>query len=366
MFICAAVCLCVLLPGQAAQVQEGRNYGYVYSGTKSTSVDFVTASMEEGDMVLFGSSELSTPPDLVPEVPSVVFGRNPYGIELACIGEAYDQTLWHALAAGAYAPRLQNKKVAIIVSPSWFFDGGVDNSVFQTRFSYSLYRAFMANPSVSDTCKSYVQDRLRDQGIDDAVVRAGACSDALAWVNDAAYAFVDDLRIRNSLREVADEGIERDTRPATVPNFAQWRSHAVEDAQKRSTNEWGFDDDFYENNVGEYKDQIKDRLAGETFTETPEYDDFGLFLRVCQESGLEPLVIVSPISGDYYDWVGIDAATRRSCYDHILQICEAYGVQVADFSDKEYEKYFLHDQVHFGWTGWVDVEEAIYRFAKED
>ena len=88
MFICAGICLCALLPGQAAQVQEGRNYGYVYSGVKSQSIDFVVASMQEDDMVLFGSSELSTPPDLVPEVPSVVFGRNPYGVELACIGEA--------------------------------------------------------------------------------------------------------------------------------------------------------------------------------------------------------------------------------------------------------------------------------------
>lgn len=354
----------MFLPGQASYVQEGINYGYVYSGAKSQSIDFTITSMEPGDMMLFGSSELSTPANLVPEIPAVVFGRNPYGVELSCIGEAYDQSLWHALAAGAYAPRLGNRKVAIIVSPSWFVDGGLDDSLFQTRFSYPLYRAFMDNASISDACKDYVQKRLREQGIDDTVVRAGARGDALAWINDAAYAFADDLRLRSSLGEAADAGIERDTRPVAVPDFAQWRTHAIEDAKERSTNEWGFDDDFYENNVGVYKDQIKDRLAGETFSDTPEYDDFGLFLRVCQESGLEPLVIVAPISGDYYDWVGVDAAARRACYEHILQICDAYGVAVADFSNKEYEKYFLHDQVHFGWTGWVDVEAAIYDFAK--
>ena len=355
----------MLLPGQVSYVQEGVNYDYVYSGAKSQSIDFMIASMEPDDMMLFGSSELSTPASLVPEIPAVVFGRNPYGIELSCIGEAYDQSLWHAIAAGAYAPYLQNKKVAIIVSPSWFVDGGLDDSLFQTRFSYPLYRAFMANESVGDACRDYVRARLREQGIDDAVVRAGACDDALAWINDAAFAFANDLRLRNGLSEVAEKGIERETRAVTVPDFAQWRTHALEDAKERSTNEWGFDDNFYESNVGAYKDQIKDRLAGETFADTPEYDDFGLFLRVCQESGLEPLVIVAPISGDYYDWVGIDAATRRSCYDHILRICDAYGVAVADFSGKEYEEYFLHDQVHFGWTGWVDAEEAIYAFLKE-
>ena len=37
----------------------------------------------------------------------------------------------------------------------------------------------------------------------------------------------------------------------------------------------------------------------------------------------------------------------------------------ADFTDREYEKYFLFDTVHFGWTGWVDVEEAIYDFVNQ-
>ena len=88
-------------------------------------------------------------------------------------------------------------------------------------------------------------------------------------------------------------------------------------------------------------------------------------LRACQEAGLEPLVIVSPLQGDYYDLVGVAAPVRRASYDHIIQICNSYGVRIADFSDREYERYFLHDQVHFGWTGWVDVCEAIYQFAKE-
>ena len=366
LFCCVVVVVCFLLPAQGSFAQDGRNYGYVYSGAKSQSVDFVSASMQDGDMLLFGSSELSTPPSLVPEVPSVVFGRNPYGLQLSCIGEAYDQSLWHAIAAGAFASQVQNKKVAIIVSPSWFFDGGVDDSLFKTRFSYSLYRAFMDNPAIGDDARAYVQKRLREQGIDDAVVRAGAREDALAQVNDCVFAFMDDLRIRNILGEVPDQAIDRIDKDAVQPDFAGWRAHAIEDAKERSTNEWGFDDEFYANNVGEYREQIKGRLAGETFSDTPEYDDFGLFLRVCQECGLEPLVIMAPLSGDYYDWVGIDASARRACYDHVLQIAQAYGVPVADFSNKEYELYFLHDQVHFGWTGWVDVEQAIYDFAKGD
>lgn len=227
----------------------------------------------------------------------------------------------------------------------------------------------MDNDAISDEVRAYVSSRLVAQGIDEAVVRAPAASDPIAAINNTLFSAMANLRLRNSIRSLDGSGIARvdanADAPVFTPQFEQWREHALEDAKQRSSNEWGFDDGFYEENVGVYKDQIKDRLAGETFTDTPEYDDFGLFLRVCQEAGLEPLVVLSPVSGAYYDWVGIDEQTRRSCYDHIIEICQAYGASVADFSNKEYEQYFLNDQVHFGWTGWIDVEEAIYSFAKE-
>jgi len=37
-------------------------------------------------------------------------------------------------------------------------------------------------------------------------------------------------------------------------------------------------------------------------------------------------------------------------------------VKTADFSDKEYEKYFLKDIMHMGWKGWVYFDEAVFNF----
>ena len=354
-----------LLPAQASQVDPSKDYGYVYSGAKSASVPFATQAMGEDALVLFGSSELSTPPSLVPQVPANIFGVRDCGVSLMCVGEAYDQSLWHSIAAGAYAPHLDKRKVAIIVSPTWFEDGGLSSELFSTRFSYSLYRDFMRNESISEGTKSYVQRRVSAQGVDASVARAGAGTDAVGLLNDAVFSFMDDLRSRRNLREVASMGFSVD-KAAVEPDFAALRAQALIDAQERSTtNEWGLDDAFWRENVEGHTDQIAGALSAQTFTDTPEYDDFGCFLRVCQEAGLEPLVIVSPLQGDYYDLVGVAAPVRRASYDHIIQICNSYGVRIADFSDREYERYFLHDQVHFGWTGWVDVCEAIYQFAKE-
>ena len=366
-FAAALIALCLALPPQDEPGPDGKDYGYVYSGVKSSSVAFSCATMVDDAMVLFGSSELSTPPSLVSYVPAVVFGQKACGLDLAYVGEAYDQSLWQAIAAGAYANQLENRKVALIVSPSWFFDGGLDNSLFQTRFSYSLYRGFMDNPNLSEETRDYVCSRLLAQGIESSVVSAGGRDNALAAVNDAAYSFMDDLKLRSDLRALREKGFAHPVGGNEVPPFDTLRKRSLSEAQEKSTNNpWGFDNAAYDENVGDNLDSIKGKLAGETMTNTPEYDDFGLFLRVCRESGLEPLVIVAPLSGEYYDWVGIDAETRRGAYDHILTIANAYGARIADFSDREYEMYFLHDMVHFGWTGWVDVEQALYEFAMGD
>lgn len=365
-FAAALAALCTLLPPQSDVGDEGKDFGYVYSGVKSASTAFTTASMPDDSMLLFGSSELSTPPSLISQVPTVVFGQHNCGVNTTYIGEAYDQSLWQAIAAGAYAPELQKRKVAFIVSPSWFFDGGLQDDLFKTRFSYSLYRQFMANPELSAATKDFVRTRVAEQGIDPSVVAAGARGDAIAMVNDFFYANMDDLKMRADLRAVREKGFAHETGGNAVPDFARLRAMAVEEAQAKSTNnDWGFDDASYTTNVGDNLDAIKGKLAGETFTNTPEYDDFECFLDVCDEAGLEVLVIVPPLSGDYYDWVGIDAQTRRSCYDRLLAMSHEHGVRVADFTEKEYERYFMHDMVHFGWTGWVDVDQAIYDFAKE-
>jgi len=363
LFAIALVTVCVVMPAQS-YVGSDKDYGYVYSGDKSSSVAFNTASMQDDSMLVFGSSELSTPSGLIPEVPAAVFGKNRYGLDLTYVGEAYDQSLWQGIAAGAYAPSVSNKKVVIIVSPNWFTDDGLSDTLFGMRFSYSLYRAFCDNPNISDTSKAYVAKRLEEQDISEAIIGAGMKELPQDYLNDSIYAFMDDLRLRNELRTVRNKGFVHGEGERTVPDFDALTAKALEDYSAASTNnDWGIDDAYYTENIASYLDRLSQSQADETLSDTPEYDDLGFLLRVCQEAGLEPLVIIPPLNGYYYDYAGLSAQTRATCYTHIKSIADAYGVQVADFTDREYEKGFLHDAVHFGWTGWVDAEKAMYTFA---
>ena len=342
------------------------NCGYVYSGAKSSSPDFIEASLSKDSLVVFGSSEFSTPARTVPQVAAQFFGTNNYGLDLMLVGEAFDQSLWQAMALGALADGgLPGGKCVLIVSPNWFTDGGMDAETFGTRFSYSLYRGFCENPAISEQTRSYVAQRLAQMGVEQTKIDAASGGLPQDFLNNLVFSALDDLSLRRDLQDVRDKGIPWPQGEQTQPDWEALRAEALEYAKTRSTNnDWGLEDDFYARSLAPVLGSIEGYRAGETYSDTPEYDDLACFLQVAADCGVEVMVVICPEHGQYYDYIGIDAQTREGCYERIRQVCEAAGVQVADFSGHEYEQYWLFDIVHFGWTGWIDLNKAIYEFAK--
>ena len=355
----------VVLPAQSTTDADS-DYGYVYSGAKSSSVDFVKANMDDSSLLVLGSSEFSTPAKTVPQIPSQTFGNANYGLRPMLVGEAFDQCLWDAIALGAYADGgLPRNKVVVIVGLGQFTDGGLDASTFGERFSYSLYEGFCANESIPADLRDYVRKRLVEQGVDETTVRAGMPGNPIERIDGAVLADMDDLRLRSQLSDVCARGIERAGGDAVQPDWEALRAEGLACAQQMSTNnEWGAEDDFYASQLEPVLEKLKDARAEETYTDTPEYDDLECFLSVCDACGVEPLVVVQPVLGPYYDHIGISRETREAAYQRIRDIVAKHAnASIADFSDREYERYFLFDIVHFGWTGWIDAEHAIYDFA---
>ena len=79
--------VCAMLPAQTAY-DPARLYDYVYSGTKSQSVPFTTASMSDDGHLAFGSSEFFISKDKVAQCPQAVldvYKRQVYDIPTACV-----------------------------------------------------------------------------------------------------------------------------------------------------------------------------------------------------------------------------------------------------------------------------------------
>ena len=180
------------------------------------------------------------------------------------------------------------------------------------------------------------------------------------------FGAIDDLKIRQGLVDVRGEGMPLvDEASAATPDFEAMRQQAVADgAAMSTTNDWGVEDGFYTKRLAPVLADAEGSRADETYSDTPEYDDYDCFLDIAEACGIQVLVVIGPVMGPYYDHIGISADTRAACYDRIRAIAAEHpNVQLADFSDREYEKYFLYDIVHFGTVVWTDVDEAVYRFA---
>ena len=365
--ICIVVATSLILPRQDVH-DDSKDYGYVYSGAKSSSVDFIHANLTDETLLVLGSSEFSTPARLVPQIPAKTFGTHNYGARFMLVGEAFDQSLWDTIALGALAKEgLPKDKVALIVGLGMFTDGGLDASTFSTRFSYTLYREFCSNPRIPRDVVAKVQDRISEQGIDETTVRSAAPQNPLDIIDGMVIGGIDDLRLRSQLNETRAAGIPLAAGPIQTPDWAELHAQALRDAQRLSTNnDWGIEDDFYASQLEPALESLKDARADETYTDTPEYDDLELFLTVCDSCGIKPLVVIEPVLGKYYDHIGISLETRSAAYQHIRSIVQSHPTaQLADYSDHEYDKHFLFDIVHFGWTGWIDAEKSLYEFATE-
>ncbi|RDB61705.1 D-alanyl-lipoteichoic acid biosynthesis protein DltD [Gordonibacter sp. 28C] len=340
-----------------------RLYDYVYSDAKSESTAFTLSAMSDDGYLAFGSSEFYISKDKVAQCPQAVFGENACGVDLTYIGEAYDQSLWQAVAAGAYGGAAKNGKAMIVVSPQWFFKGNGAQDKFSSKFSYSLYRQFVANPRVSDETKAYVRSRVEALGADAAHVAAANRDSVVDAANDAAFSFAEDLRIRSRLPQVIAQSplksaVRSSGKPTGEPDWKALLAQADASGDAAcTTNPYGVYDAYWQ------KNSRYDAERGQDFEHADEeYGDLACFLDVCRETGIEPLVVILPMHGAWYDREGVDAGTRSVFYERVRSICDDAGAAYADFSSCEYEKYFLCDTVHPGWRGWVRTERAFYDY----
>lgn len=342
-----------------------RIYDYVVSTTKFEAVDWMVANMSPTGRLAIGSSEFGIQKSLVPQCPPVVFGENNCGVDLTEIGEAYDQCIWQAIAAGAYANRMPNRECIVFISPQWFFRNPDKGNKLSNKFSYELYRAFCRNESIPESVRSYVRARAQKLGVDSSLLSAASRDTVLDAINDLGEHKVQVAKLRSKIPAmVAGSPTKSDVRASGVytgePDWEGLLTAADTDAPKFcTTNDLGVYDDYWNKNHMYTPEQ--NQVFDEADT---EYADFSCTLDVLNACGMSTLVIMQPMHGPWYDHMNITQDVRDVWYDTITDICDDHDVAYADFRSCEYERYFFCDTVHPGWRGWPRMEEAIYHFVQ--
>lgn len=347
--------------------------------TKGKSLAGLTENMNADSFPVFGSSEFQHGTATIYH-PASVFSQSRFNPML--IGAGYYQSLSHAVTLAAIEGSMEQRKAILILSPQWFRKTGVVDQAYASRFSETLYAGMLANEKLSDETKSYISERTHKllQEVDAKTLEHVILHEKVLWKQSGSgletvqedlwnrFLHEKELFSMSALQDVA--GIRQGNGVPEEEQEPDWDAllqQAQADGLQENQNEFFIDDCSYkllEPHLDSKKDMNKSAKNG--YQNSPEYDDLRCFLQVCRELGITPMLVLIPVNGYYYDFTGFPKTAREGYYEKIRAAAEEYDVQIADFSDQEYTKYFFEDRVHIGKKGWVMVSESLYRFYQED
>ena len=331
----------------------------------------------EHPYLVFGSSELNPRHGGWPH-PARLLSGGAYDVDTMMVGRAGATSIWHAVEMGALATTLGVRRIAFFVSMQWFMCYRDPRKSLPALFSEGAYRAFSDSHEFSDELKRRVTKRMAVYGVD---CRGGGSplGALVSNVDDAAKAYTDGLRVDLKLigkAKLADEQPPELVRgdadhPLLADGSPDWdailaRANKLA-AERSAGNADGYDDAWYRAKYARWiqgaQEQWSVPASGAYFSKR-ELEEFKMALQVCQEAGVDPLVVLQPAKGIAYDQTIYTREVRSSYYELIRSTCAEHGVEVADFSGREYDPTFFFDYSHPSAEGAARYSRALYTFFK--
>lgn len=350
-----------------------KEYESIY---KDNGVRFNNYFADNDYVLLQATSELKVPIVQAPISFFPIKGMN----NVTTVGVQGWQSITHTEILGSQSTKNKNRKVALIVSPQWFYyKKGVPAENFQSSFAPVQFYDFLENNNIKEEHKKQYTSRISDllrgsvQFLPEKIYAALYSKDNFIskgmklifkpyfYARKEMVTLKDKGLLYRKLRILYDKKGEEEVR--TI-NWDEEFKKAEEEAKKRVTNnDYMVCDGFY----NKYKDSLekqKGYLNKYNILDSKEYDDYELYLDVCSDLGIKPYIILSPTNGRWYDQMGLSKESRDEFYKKARKMAENKGFEVLDYADKEYTPYFMYDASHFGWEGWLDVDEKLYEHFK--
>ena len=346
------------------------------------------AAKTKDNLFIFGSSEVGGLVKL-PQHARNFFKNKKDGFQVYLIGRGGFQCLVHAIDFGAMGSQLKNQKVVFFLSPQWFTPSGIDQGRLMASSSEEAIYTFLLKSNVKQQLKVQLARRISEVIKDDTDFKTLKFFCDLYgtdyWWSKAAVFMVkpfyrfedfllfikDQITSNNLLIDSQKKNIKSNPQPFpqnitpqhTSFDWAKERDKAVTYAKTQANNNpFYFDNIFYSGIKKDLVKKHKGSYKNRSFAVSTQYDDFKLLLDICKDQGIKPLIVNIPVNGWFYDYAQFSITDRQQYYKKINNMVKSYGFDLADFSNYEYEPYFLQDNSHLGWLGWIYVDEAIDKY----
>ncbi|QSB10866.1 D-alanyl-lipoteichoic acid biosynthesis protein DltD [Lysinibacillus fusiformis] len=325
---------------------------------------------EPSSMPLYGSSELNRFDPFHPYNYTRAINA-PYSTFM--IGRGGMQSITHFLNFAAQEKNLKDKKVVFIISPQWFTEKGMGEFHFSPNYSMLHAYDLAFNQEMDAALRKRAMERLLEF---DTVKRDRLLKTMFQYQmsNGKEKPITGRMamvagRFHKELLEKKDlyyslfprkgHALKSNDKLIANQSFEQQLQHAEAYGEKRVSNDYMIEDRAYQRLVNAKFSKFKDIRKKEDYTNSPEYEDFQLVIDVLKDAGAKPLFVSIPVNGYWYDYNGYPEERRQKYYDKMEQVLQDANVAYVDFSDHEYDPYFIMDTIHIAWKGWVYLDQEL-------
>jgi D-alanine transfer protein len=343
----------------------------------------------DGLLPVYGSSEQILHTDYNrPFHATNLFRNQPTGFTVFPVGKAQSTCLIMLQKLAALGPSLKGRKVAVSVSPAWFFDrpmawpdgyAGNFSALHAGELAFNIDLSLPLRQDAARRMLKYPETlasqpllRFALESMTDGSPFSLACYEAvlpLGIVHNAILRSVDHWRVVHHLWVHPLKAVS----PISSRNDHQldWPMlHRKADAQYRdhsNNNEFGLDNEQWDRELHQAIVRQRNTRSDEAFLGTlasnQEWVDLELLLRELSELGAQPLLLSMPIHGGWYDRLGITYTARRAYYQKLRETGARYRAAVVDFADHDADRSFCHDPMgHLAPRGLVYYSQVFDRF----
>jgi D-alanine transfer protein len=320
---------------------------------------------------IYGSSELLVP--AVPEKGNNFFRTAPTGFQFSPVGDGGAVPLNMLQRVGALGANLRGKKLAISLSPSWFFaptpswEGYKGNfspmaaieMVFCAALDFELKRDIASRmlecPSILDK-RPLLEFALRR-------LASGSWVDRIVWwvLWPAGKAQIGLLELQDHVAALCYIQHDVKVAPQLHAETVDW-SKLIARVETIKSSDWPAIPNAPGVNV-HITPGSRDAAFRSGISASPRWIDLELLLRTLSRIHAQPLILSMPIAGYFYNEAGVSQAAREIYYAKLRAIVQRYHFELVEFeSHEEDPSFLLRHESHLTAKGWVYYDRALDDF----
>lgn len=329
----------------------------------------------ENTITVLGSSELNSDED-TPYYPFKCFRSEE--LNTLRIGRGGCQSLVHAGVIAAMGEKLEDKKVMLIISPQWFTKEGIQKEAAAAFITPDIFEEVLRNKKISDESKDIFAKRTLSlfvgsektkktydtlKSIYDSYQKKGIKDKILLTAENYKSQWHYKKNMLEELQKKDTSGYKAvETNPKLPKKETMLEEAGRRAKEKGSNNMFEVEDGYFNEYMKSELISLKNSQNDVDYSESAEYDDLLLFIKIAKEQNLNLKLISMPLHGKWSDYTGFSKEKRKTYYDNIRKLAKEENLELIDYSDHEYDPYFLKDIMHIGEKGWVYIDEEIQKF----